>query len=257
MSVSPGGPEAKSEGQRRATTERGRQFGMGGSPLRRQGRRFNAADHAIAYDYRRTPSSSASASSTTCTSSRRRDYSPHRSTPCRYLRIRRTTSTISPSSRAASASALEPHGHEQAASRIPARLFRLDVVHGRAAAASRRYRQADSPKTRSSSSGRPRWNSATHALAEDVPHGGLARVPLLISAPGRRATAKCTAASPSSSTSITLAQPAASRPPISPELPGAGARQPGPPGQESRHTQLAYEKITGRSVRTDRYRYIR
>ncbi len=87
-----------------------------------------------------------------------------------------------------------------------------------------------------------------------------ARVPLIIAAPGERATARPRVRWWSSWTSIRRSPNCAesSRPPIS------KARvwfrlldTPSRPWKKAAFTQLLYENITGRSVRTDRYRYIR
>ncbi len=231
-SVSPGGPEAKSEGQRRATTERGRQFGMEwvATPDGKGQSDSNAADHAIAL-----------------LEAHRKDpfflgvgfIRPHLPfvAPARFFDLYPLNTLPLPENPPNDlddipklARSVRPqlwnhmgmneNGIRESRRGYFASTSFMDEQLGRVSTLSR---SSTSPKTRSSSSGATTGGTSASTRAGRrcpswrTPPASRSSSPLQ----GARATAKCTAASPSSSTSIPpwLNSAASLRPPISPELP--------------------------------------
>lgn len=270
-SVSPGGPEAKSEGQRRATTERGRQFGMEwvATPDGKGQSDSNAADHAIAL-----------------LEAHRKDpfflgvgfLRPHLPfvAPAKFFDLYPLDSLPLPKNPPGDlddipklAQSVRPHlwnhmgmndsGIRESRRGYYASTSFMDEQVGRVLDALEKLDLARN--TIIVFWGDHGWNLGEHtrwqkmSLMEDS-----ARVPLLISAPGRKGNGKVHhGLTEFVDVYPTLAQLCGLKPPAN--LAGTSLApvldNPSLPGKKAAYTQLAYEKITGRSVRTDRYRYIR
>lgn len=269
-SVSPEGLEQKTPGERRATT-RGRQFGMNwiSAPTDQGQADTNAADHAIALleQHRNEPFFLGVGF-----------LRPHLPfvAPSKFFDMYPLGSLTLAKSPADDlddipqlAKSVRPHlwnnmGMDERASRESLRGYYsatsyMDDQLGRVVNALDRLGLAQN--TVIVFWGDHGWNLGEHtrwqkmSLMEDS-----ARVPLIIAAPGRRGNGKaCRSLVEFVDIYPTLAEICVLTPPR--ELHGRSMvpllDNPRLPFKKAAFTQLQYEKITGRSVRTDRYRFIR